>query len=113
MEQGEKVDMFPEFIETSIFSSAVDRLLSMEEYRRLQLFLSRHPDAGKVIPGSGGLRKVRWRGGGKGKRGGVRIIYYWDRANNVIYLLLIYAKSERDDLTPKQLKMLRQILEEE
>lgn len=105
--------MFPEFVETSIFSRRVDSLLSFEEYRRFQIFLSRNPEVGKVIPGSGGLRKVRWGGKGKGKRGGVRIIYYWDAKNDTIYLLYIFAKNERDDLTPKQLKMLREILEEE
>ena len=106
-------EAFPEIVETSIFSRRVDRLLSLEEYRHFQLFLSRHPNAGKVIPGSGGLRKVRWGGKGKGKRGGIRVIYYWDQGNNVIYLLFIFAKNERDDLTPQQLKLLRQILEEE
>ena len=67
---------WPEFIETSVFTRRVQRLLSPEAYRLLQIFLSFHPDAGVVIPKSGGLRKLRWAAGGKGKRGGVRIIYF-------------------------------------
>ncbi len=101
----------PEFIETSIFTRRVERLLSAEEYRLLQLFLSLHPDAGVIIPGSGGLRKLRWSGKGKGKRGGARLIYYWEPARDQIYLLFIFAKNERDDLTPYQLRLLREALE--
>lgn len=102
----------PEFVETSIFTRRVEQLLTPEEYRLLQLFLSFHPEAGVVIPGSGGLRKLRWTGKGKGKRGGIRLIYYWKPAQNRIYLVFIFAKNERDDLTPYQLRLLREALEE-
>lgn len=64
------------FIETSVFTRRVVRLLSDEDLRALQNHLMEHPDAGDVIPESGGLRKVRWRVGNRGKRGGVRIIYF-------------------------------------
>ena len=72
-----------------------------------------HPDLGAVIPGSGGLRKVRWTSRGRGKRGGVRAIYYWTVVNDKILMLFMYAKNEQDDLTPEQLKVLRRIVEEE
>lgn len=100
-------------IETSIFTRQVQALLSDDEYRRLQMALVLHPDLGVVIPGSGGLRKVRWSLQGRGKRGGVRTIYYWAVSKDQIMMLLMYAKNEQDDLTPDQLKMLRKILEEE
>jgi mRNA-degrading endonuclease RelE of RelBE toxin-antitoxin system len=77
------------------------------------LALLSKPDLGAIIPGSGGLRKVRWSGKGQGKRGGVRVIYYWVKIQDRILMLLIYAKAEQDDLTPDQLKVLRRIIEEE
>ena len=100
-------------LETTIFSRQVQELLSDEEYRQLQLTLILRPDLGAVIPGSGGLRKARWSAAGHGKRGGVRVIYYWMVVNDKILMLFIYAKHERDDLTGDQLKVLRRIIEEE
>ena len=84
-----------------------------EEYRALQNVLVARPDAGKRIQGSGGLRKLRWSGLGKGKRGGVRIIYYWHRKKAIILMLLVFAKKERSDLTQDQLKVLKSIVEKE
>jgi len=86
-------------IETSVFTRQVQALLSDEEYRQLQMALVLHPDMGSVIQGSGGLRKTRWSLAGHGKRGGVRIIYYWAVVPDKILMLFIYAKNERDDLT--------------
>ena len=103
----------PEIVETSVFTRRLARLLSPEAYRLLQLFLALHPEAGALIPGSGGLRKLRWSGKSKGKRGGTRLIYYWEPSQGRIYLLFIFAKNERLDLTPYQLRRLREILEEE
>ena len=100
-------------VETSIFTRQVRALLTDDEYGRLQAHLFLHPDAGKLIPHSGGLRKVRWMAKGRGKRGGVRIIYYWAVRHDHILMLLIYAKGERDDLSAEQLKVLRRIIEEE
>jgi hypothetical protein len=100
-------------IETSIFTRQVQALLTDEEYRSLQMTLILHPDLGVVIPGSGGLRKVRWSLQGRGKRGGVRTIYYWAVSKAQILMLLMYAKNEQDNLTPEQLKFLRRIVEEE
>lgn len=100
-------------IETSIFTRQVLELLSAEEYRQLQLALVLKPDAGSIIQGSGGIRKLRWAVAGRGKRGGVRLIYYWAISNNQILMLLLYAKNSQDDLTPDQLKVIRRIIEEE
>ena len=82
-----------------------------EDYSALQLYLAKHSDAGKVIPGSGGIRKVRWAGSGRGKRGGLRVIYYWWVARDRISMLLVYPKNEQDDLSADQVKQLRKALE--
>jgi mRNA-degrading endonuclease RelE of RelBE toxin-antitoxin system len=100
-------------IETTVFTRQVLELLSEDDYRRLQLFLVDRPDAGDLIKGSGGLRKIRWAVVGRGIRSGVRVIYYWAVPQEQILLLLIYPKSERDDLQPDQLKRLRTIIEAE
>lgn len=100
-------------IETSVFTSQVQKLLSDDEYRQLQSELVTRPDAGAVIRGSGGLRKVRWSAQGRGKRGGARVIYYWAVGQEQILLLLIYPKNVQDDLTQAQLRLLRQIVETE
>jgi len=102
-----------QFIETSIFTRQVTTLLTDDEYSQLQVALSAHPDTGVIIPHSGGLRKTRWSMSGRGKRGGVRAIYYWIVADDQILMLFMYPKSEKDDLTPQQLKMLREIVEKE
>jgi mRNA-degrading endonuclease RelE of RelBE toxin-antitoxin system len=100
------------FIETPIFTKLVTDLISDDEYRKLQLALVLRPEAGKIIPGSGGIRKIRWKSGGSGKRGGLRVIYFWDVPEDTIYMLLIYKKSKQEDLTPNQLKTLRNLVKE-
>lgn len=100
-------------IETSIFTRRLKIILTEEEYRQLQNILIFNPQIGKIIPGSGGLRKIRWKGSGKGKSGGSRIIYYWFSSDETILMLLIYKKKEQDDLTPDQLKTLKKIIEQE
>ncbi len=102
-----------QFIETSIFTRQVTALLSDDEYSQLQIALSAHPGMGATIPHSGGLRKVRWPMMGRGKRGGVRAIYYWVVAEDQILMLFMYPKNKRDDLTPQQLRVLREIVEKE
>ena len=100
------------FIETPIFTREIGAFLSDEEYRSLQLALLFRPEQGAVIPGSGGLRKLRWGFRGKGKRGGCRIIYYWDK-RETIYMLFVYPKSKQEDLTPAQVKLLAKLVREE
>ena len=97
------------FIETPIFTEDVLNLLSDEEYAEFQKYLADNPLIGDVIQQTGGLRKVRWSAQGKGKRSGVRIIYYHVTADSQIRLILIYKKGIQDDLTAEQKKMLRQL----
>jgi mRNA-degrading endonuclease RelE of RelBE toxin-antitoxin system len=100
-------------IETPIFTRQLLSTLSDEEYRLFQATLQERPDAGKVIPGGGGLRKVRWGLEGRGKSGGARVIYYWFTAQGTILLLFMYPKNVQDNLTQDQLKQLKRIIEEE
>ncbi len=95
-----------EFVETSIFTQRIVKLLTDEAYRDLQATLAESPKTGDVIPGAGGLRKIRWRVAGRGKRGGIRIIYYcW--SEHRLYMIYAYEKTQQGDLTPEQLKVLR------
>lgn len=83
-----------------------------ETYFALQIALIKRPEVGAVIPGSGGLRKIRWPSSDRGKRGGVRVIYYWITSEHQIYMLYMYPKNVRDNLTPAQLRILRRLIEE-
>lgn len=100
-------------VETSVFTRQVQKHLTDDEYKELQIALVERPDAGDLIKESGGLRKVRWAIGGRGKRGGVRVIYYWAVSQDRLLMLLMYAKNEQDDLSREQLKLLKQIVEAE
>jgi mRNA-degrading endonuclease RelE of RelBE toxin-antitoxin system len=100
-------------IETPIFTRQLSSTLSDEEYRLFQAMLLDRPDAGKVIPGAGGLRKIRWALKGRGKSSGVRVIYYWFTTRGTILLLFMYPKNEQDNLTHDQLKLLKKVIEEE
>ena len=98
------------FVELNAFVAFRERVWSSEEFGELQEFLALAPTAGVSIPDSGGLRKVRWLAQQRGKRGGARVIYYWDAGRDCIYLLYGYTKSNRDDLTRRQLKIFRNLL---
>ena len=98
-------------IETSVFTRLVRGLMSDDEYAELQEALLGRPGMGDRIPGSGGLRKVRWGLEGGGKRGGVRVIYYWVVSAEQIRMLYIYPKSRRTNLTREQIAALKQIVE--
>ncbi len=95
------------FIETKLFTRLVAQYLSDAEYSELQKTLVENPERGVVIRGSGGVRKLRWRRTGAGKRGGVRIIYYANVREGVIWMLTIYAKNEVDEISPSVLKKIR------
>ncbi|WP_305042738.1 type II toxin-antitoxin system RelE/ParE family toxin [Geoalkalibacter sp.] len=99
------------FIESNIFRRHLTNYLSEEELRALQLFLAENPEAGVLVRGSGGLRKLRWSAVGKGKRGGLRVIYYWQVRKSHIYLLTLYAKNEVADLSPGEVAALRKLVE--
>ena len=75
-------------------------------------FLAEHPDSGAVISGTGGLRKIRWSATGRGKRGGMRVIYYWRSAKNRLYPLTLYGKNVKDDLTSSERRAWKCVLEE-
>ena len=101
------------FIETPVFTAAIQRHLEDEQYRRLQIALMLRPHQGPAIPGSGGLRKVRWAITGGGKRGGLRVVYYWRPEEQVIYMVYAYAKSAQGDLTRAQIRQLGRLVREE
>lgn len=99
------------FIELQGFSKRRQVLLPNGEFRAFQEILINDPEAGDTISGTGGFRKIRWSRPGTGKRGGVRVIYYNVMIKGRIYLALIYPKSEQDELSQEQKKMLRQVAE--
>ena len=76
-------------METPIFTKAIKSAFADEEYRMLQTVLLLRPEQGPVIPGTGGLRKIRWAGKGHGKRGGYRVIYYWERIRDFLYVVFV------------------------
>src|SRR5882672_5744766 len=83
-----------------------------EDLRGLQNYLLASPDAGELIRGGGGLRKLRWAAQGRGKRGGARVIYFWHVPGERIYLIYGYVKSRSEDLTAHQLKVLRELMKD-
>lgn len=97
------------FIETPVFTRQVQELLSDEDYGEFQQYLAANPEAGPLIPGTGGLRKVRWAVPGGGKSGGVRVIYFYVVAASQIRLLVIYSKGVKDNLTEKEKRVLREL----
>jgi hypothetical protein len=99
------------FIETSVFSRLIQELMSDDEYRSLQEALITRPESGDLIKGSSSLRKIRWKLEGQGKRGGVRVIYYWVTADDQIRMLYVYRKSKQADLTQEQIATLKSIVE--
>ncbi len=101
------------FIETPIFTRAIVELVDDEQYGSLQLALLQRPDLGRVIRGSGGIRKMRWSLPGRGKRGGIRVLYFWHQPTETFYMLYAFPKNVQEDLTPKQLRALARLVREE
>ena len=99
------------FVEVPLFTSLLPAYLNDEEYLEMQSYLMEMPEAGKLIRGSGGIRKIRWAKQGTGKSGGMRIIYYWAKAINQIYLLTLYGKNEKENIDAATLKRIAQQLE--
>lgn len=96
------------FIETKLFSQLVAEYLSDEEYSKLQQMLIKKPEAGDLTPGSGGVRKLRWKGSGRGKRGGVRVIYYARSRQGQIWMLTLYAKNVSENIPAHILKKIKE-----
>lgn len=104
-----------EFVEAPPFTRHLSQYLSEDGYRELQARLSANPNAGDLMPGTGGFRKMRWADvrRGKGRRGGLRIIYFHFASDHQIWLMTLYGKDEASDLTAQQKKILKVALEEE
>lgn len=100
-----------EFIEAPVFSKLIYDYIDDTEYSALQIELASRPDAGDIIPGSGGIRKLRWKLEGKGKRGGLRIIYYWKDKQNKIWFLTLHAKNEAESISLNVLREIRKEVE--
>jgi len=100
------------FVETTWFTKRVAELIGDEEYSKLQWRLIEFPEAGAVIPGSGGIRKIRQSANGKGTRGGSRVVYYFAVSREQILKLDIYAKNEKADLTAEQIRELKKLVVE-
>ncbi len=100
-------------VDSVIFTRRVTALLRDEEYLALQVALVLRPTQGPIIAGSGGLRKLRWAAQARGKRGGLRVIYYWEPAREAFYMLYLYAKNEQEDLTAAQVRTLGRLVREE
>lgn len=101
-----------EFIETPTFTRMVTALLADDEYRDLQNELMEDPERGDIIKGGGGIRKMRYAAQGRGKSGGVRVIYYWIKDNHQIYMLVVYPKSKKDNLSDKEIAILHEFVKE-
>ena len=99
------------FVETSVFTKRLVQIANDETYRRFQAELAANPEKGKLIQGTGGLRKARMAARGKGRRGGARVIYLHLETATVIYLVYVYDKNEADDLTAAQKKELKTLAE--
>ena len=102
-----------EFIETPFFTKALERYLDDDEYAELQRHLNEHPEAGVVVPGSGGVRKLRWSASGRGKRGGLRVIYFLRRARSEVWMLTLYGKSVRENIPAHLLRQMKEAIDDE
>ena len=101
------------FVETPIFTKVITTLLDDDSYRHMQSTLMRRPEQGATIGGTHGARKLRWARPGAGKRGGIRVIYYWAVREAAFFMLYAYAKNEQGDLTPTQARVLSALIREE
>jgi mRNA-degrading endonuclease RelE of RelBE toxin-antitoxin system len=101
------------FVETSVFTGRITDVLSDDNYRLVQEALLRRPAQGDLIEGTGGVRKLRWSEEGRGKRGGLRLVYYWHVEREIILMLFLYRKSEQKDLTAEQKRILAKAVQQE
>jgi hypothetical protein len=101
------------FIETSVFTRQIKNLLSEDSYIKLQQWIVDSPQRGNMIRGGGGCRKIRWMTPGQGKRGGIRVIYYWQKQTSQIFMLLAYPKNEATNLSQEQIALLGELIKKE
>jgi hypothetical protein len=97
------------FIESSVFEKIRPAYLDEEEYAELQQFMMQNPEAGEIVPGSGGVRKLRWRRAGMGKRGGIRVIHFLRYEPSEFWMLTLYAKAKQDNIPAKTLRQLLEV----
>ena len=102
-----------QFVETPLFTNALRRHLDDDAYRALQLALVLRPEHGALIPGGAGIRKMRWNARGRGKRSGLRLIYYWREKDQTFYMLYVYSKNEQGNLSKAQVNALGRAVREE
>ena len=100
------------FVELTPFVAFRDEYWTDEDLRAMQSHLLASPEAGDLIRGGSGLRKLRWSAQGRGKRGGARVIYYWHKPKHHVYLIYGYMKSEREDLSPQQIRVLAELMKD-
>ncbi len=100
-------------IETRTYSRKAEGLLNEDEREEFAVFISQNPSAGSVVRGSGGVRKIRWARTGSGKRGGVRVIYYNQLHHEEVWLLTLYAKTERSTIPAYELRLIKEAIERE
>lgn len=105
--------MLYEFVELAPFAEVRDSLFSEDEFRDLQIYLCEQPDAGDVIPGTSGCRKLRWAAKGKGKRGGARVIYFLRLASGQVIFVTAYGKNIRDDIPREWLHKIKEAYDNE
>ena len=99
------------FVESKLFTRLVGDYLSDDEYSQLQATLVEAPESGAIVPGSGGVRKLRWAQPGRGKRGGIRVIYYFKASEGVIWMLTVYAKNEEGNIPAHVLRKIKEELD--
>jgi len=98
--------------ETESFQRKIPKLLSIEERDDLIAYLSEHPSSGELIQGTGGIRKIRWARGGKGKSGGIRVIYYFHSGIMPLYLLAVFGKNEKANISDEEKSLLSKTVKE-
>ena len=101
-----------EFIETPFFTKALSHYLEDDEYAKLQNYLNEQPEAGVVVPGAGGVRKLRWGSESRGKRGGLRVIYYLRSARGEIWMLTVYGKNVRENISAHSLRQMKENIDD-
>jgi hypothetical protein len=95
--------------ETPLFARQAADVWAEGERDEFVNFIARNPELGDVIPDTGGVRKIRWARAGSGKRGGVRVIYYYHDRDRPLYLLMVYAKAQRENLSPDEKRAVRKL----
>ena len=98
-------------VDLKSYQKDADRIFTEDEREKLVDFIAAYPEYGKVIPDTGGVRKIRWRARGHGKRGGARAIYYFRDLNMPVFMLAVYAKGEKINLTAAERKMMRRLVD--